>query len=653
MTELLSADLLIIFKAYLMTLAWSFIAWPVVSKIFRELPDKGWAMGRIIFTVGISLIVWNLAYLGIPMNTNTGVGVSVAVALVVSMVFSINRERLPKHDFRRTIKFIVLEEYLFIVGFGLMAIVRGFAPEIHSLEKFMDYGFIKRYLESPVLPTGDMWMAMKNINYYSFGHFWSSVLIRILGVTPAIGYNLVLAFIAGTGLSMSFMVVSNLTTGKDKAGIIGGLIGSMAVMVGGNFHALWYLLSHLGMNGYWYADATRFIHNTIHEFPSYSFIVSDLHGHLLDLPMVLAFIGIYVVWVKQGKLIFEVLMGVLMGVMMMTNTWDLAVYGLLMIVFAITVLFSGKIRFVKLTRAAFVMMIMITLTAGLWWVNFQSISNGVGLVKERTPLWQLAVLWTGGVIAGLLALMTSIKGKQRLTVLSIFITVVLLIVIPELVYAKDIYPNHPRANTMFKLTYQAFIMMGLMLGVAAGQAAGGWKKKPSIRLIVGFLSIIIFSGSMIFPVNGFTSYYANFKEYKGLDGEAWMAEEMPEKYQASMFLRKNSNGMNMVEAVGDSYSNFNAVSVFSGVPTICGWRVHEWLWRGGYETVGLRDGEVKSIYEGKNKEEVMKILSKYRVGWVLIGSDERQKYQVNETVLLSLGKIAWTDKNTYLIKVEN
>ena len=40
-------------------------------------------------------------------------------------------------------------------------------------------------------------------------------------------------------------------------------------------------------NGYWYPNATRFIPFTIHEFPIYSFVVSDLHGHVLDIPIVL------------------------------------------------------------------------------------------------------------------------------------------------------------------------------------------------------------------------------------------------------------------------------------------------------------------------------------------------------------------------------
>ena len=40
-----------------------------------------------------------------------------------------------------------------------------------------------------------------------------------------------------------------------------------------------------------------------------------------------------------------------------------------------------------------------------------------------------------------------------------------LIAIPEFVYVRDIYENgHARANTMFKLTYQAYMLFGMTMG---------------------------------------------------------------------------------------------------------------------------------------------------------------------------------------------
>ena len=49
------------------------------------------------------------------------------------------------------------------------------------------------------------------------------------------------------------------------------------------------------MERYWYANATRFIPFSIHEFPSYSFVVSDSHGHVLSIPFVLLLIGLLIV----------------------------------------------------------------------------------------------------------------------------------------------------------------------------------------------------------------------------------------------------------------------------------------------------------------------------------------------------------------------
>ena len=36
----------------------------------------------------------------------------------------------------------------------------------------------------------------------------------------------------------------------------------------------------------------------------------------------------------------------------------------------------------------------------------------------------------------------------------------------------------------------------------------------------------------------------------------------------------------VLEANGDSYSDYERVSAMTGLPTVLGWYVHEWLWRG-------------------------------------------------------------------------
>src|SRR5258706_5026574 len=131
-----------------------------------------------------------------------------------------------------------------------------------------------------------------------------------------------------------------------------------------------------------------------------------------------------------------------------------------------------------------------------------------------------------------------------------------------------------------------------------------------------------------------------------------MENTMPEKYGAIKFLRENADGKNMIEAVGDSYTNLNAVSAFSGVPTVEGWRVHEWLWRGGYDPVAARESEVREFYEGKDLQRDKYLIKKYRIGWILVGQDERDHYQVDEKSLSILGEKVWSDGDTYLIRVK-
>ena len=40
----------------------------------------------------------------------------------------------------------------------------------------------------------------------------------------------------------------------------------------------------------------------------------------------------------------------------------------------------------------------------------------------------------------------------------------------------------------------------------------------------------------------------------------------------------------VLEANGDSYSDYERVSAMTGLPTVLGWYVHEWLWRGDPQT---------------------------------------------------------------------
>lgn len=648
----MTLDVVVIFWVYLISFGLQMIAWPWLHKFLAKLTDHGWASGRTVITLAVALMMWFLGYLKLPINNDFGA--AMALGAIVFLTWKLlGKEIKPALGSVHKIGYLVLvEEILFVVGLFGYALVRGYQPDILGLEKFMDFGFIKSYLTSATLPANDMWWAGGAINYYSFGHFWASILIRIWGVAPGVGYNLMLAFILASTISLAFSVTVNLFAEKELSRTrtaIAGLVGAALVTLGGNSHTLWYLLTKGTLTGYWYADATRFIHNTIHEFPGYSFVVSDLHGHVLSLPMVLIFILLLIAWQKEKRRLIEIALGILLGVMAMTNTWDSAIYGLLLMILFFLNLMSRQTSIRELIRTLVVVGVAAGITATPWLAGFSSISDGLAAVKERSQIWQLLVLWSvhGGITLLVLAVAMRQKKKNFL-ILALGLTAISLILIPEFIYVRDIYPSHPRANTMFKFTYQAFIMMGLVFGWLAGMAG----KLPRLFWFLGngVLGVLLV-GLMIFPYLAFSSYYGGFRSYRGLDGFSFLNRRFPDEVEIIGYLEKNTDGKNLIEAVGDSYTETDFISAFSGTPTVVGWRVHEWLWRAGYEMVGKRDEEVRRFYETGSDAERGEIVKRYNLGWVVVSPREKEKYKIDEEKIKSLGEVVYAGKSSYLVRI--
>lgn len=662
----------VIFLVWGLSLALQVLGWSWSRKFFDKLKDEGWAMGRLVSWLIISLVVWILGHWGMRVNNGWGIGGMVLILTGSGLVEVWRKRGEPKRvgsEKDCLLRLILWEEGLFALGLVGLSVVRGFEPSIFSLEKFMDYGFIKKYMVSESLPVEDIWWAGKAVNYYSFGHFMVSVLVRIWGIGLERGYNLALGFILGLSLSLSFSLIVN--GSKKKAGrsvlVVGGVMGALLSCLGGNSYVWWYLIKNRGWEGFWYADATRLIERTIHEFPGYSFVVSDLHAHVLDLPVVLGFLIMMVVWIgeerKRRKKITEVVLGGLLGVMLMTNTWDVAVYGLVVVVVMGGIVVGKKKRWSTWKKGkgwlgevfGVVMRVgMGGLLVGWWWWSyFKSIPKGVRRAMEHSPIDQWLILWGGHLVLMILAWwMSRSKGeKERVFVRGLIVVGVILLLIPEFVYVEDIYTGYPRANTMFKLTYQAFILMSLVVGWLVNEGIKEVRKRWG-KLVLG-LVIVLWGGLMMFPFLAYPVYYGDFKNYEGLDGLEWMRKEEGDKWEAVRYLEEYGDGRSLLEAGGDSYTRFNSVSAFSGTSSVVGWKVHEWLWRGGYDRVRQREVEVEKMFEMKKGNEEMLLIKKYGVGWIYLGKEERKKYEVNEVGLRNLGKVVWKGQEAELIKIRN
>ncbi|MDD4938522.1 MAG: hypothetical protein PHX34_05985, partial [Candidatus Shapirobacteria bacterium] len=191
---------------------------------------------------------------------------------------------------------------------------------------------------------------------------------------------------------------------------------------------------------------------------------------------------------------------------------------------------------------------------------------------------------------------------------------------------KDIYIyEYRRANTMFKLVYQAFILYS----IASGCILIYISKLLKSKILTSIYKIIfstIFVIHLIYPYFAITSFYGS-KKYIGLNGINYLKDLYPDNFNAISWINQNISGQPvMLEAVGDSYTTFNQISSATGLPTVEGWIVHEWLWRGGYDQPASREKEVEIVYKSSDLEKVKEIIEKYNVEYIFVGAKEYEKY---------------------------
>lgn len=678
-------DLPIIIFSWVLFSSLSLLSLPLLTLLFQKhTPDSGWAWGRVTGWLLISVPIWFLAHLGLPINTTSGVWVSFFIILAVSIrTFRQNKSKLV-NLWKNSKKLIIAEEIIFAIGFVFLCVVRGFQPNIEGLEKFMDAGLMVSYLNSSKLPIADMWLAGYDFNYYTFGHFLGSVATQIIHQPIAISYNIMLGFVMGLTLIQSFGVVTFLlkSVKRQSHQIIAGVVGALLVTVAGNTQNIIYFITNGTFQGFWYPDSTRFIPKTIHEFPSYSFIVSDLHAHVWSMVLVLLIIPLILLWAEtalekswqNAKTTFlkmllckAGLIGGLLGLIASTSTWDFMIYGSLLGLVGLVVMIINKGKnFRYLVFSALVVILCAAITASPWFLNFNSISEGIRLVQERSEVWRFMVLWAGMLICSASATGLAIFKMKKLNlpeywqVIAIAVLSWILLLLPEFIYFKDIYPAHPRANTMFKFTFQAFIMMQIITGWLLGQLIANLNLNKmricfwawlSQTLPLFFLSVYIIA-ILIYPYFGYRDYYG-LKQYKGLDGLQWLAQQYPNDYLAMKWLKNHVAGRPVVlEAVGESYTTFSRVSSFTGLVTVLGWPVHEWLWRGGYDIPGKRVEEVKNMYNLPLSAESLQKFNEYKIKYIFIGDKEREAYpQLSLAELKKLGPIVFESGQTIIIEI--
>lgn len=737
---------------------------PLTSLLFSGFHDGGYLFSKSIGLAVSGWLLWAMSSLHILKFTRTNTIVVVAVVFVLNYGFWVLLGRNQKvkdwaarvaakseNDLMGKVMLALTFELVFLAIFILGCYVKCFKPEAYGTEKFMDYGFMTSMMRSDYMPPEDFWASGTNLNYYYMGQYMATFLTKLSGVTVNAGYNLALMMLMAFCFSLAYSIVyevmrltiklrnekkqAQIQSGDDNVALYGGgltalishtagALAGIAVTFAGNMHYTIFakiipaVQNMLGMevDSYWFPDATRYIgynpetdDKTIHEFPSYSFVLGDLHAHVTNIMFVLTVLGILFAWLlyrkkrmdagKKGiqiepySRILEmfhpsiIVLGFFIGLFQITNYWDFPIYFVVsgaVILFSNAVIHRFKMETVTLTAFHAVVVLGISFVVSLLFnIKFDSMAKGVALCTDHTPFYQLMVLWGLPLTVLLCYVVSTIckkkkgapylrkKGSQpllfqfidRLSVPELFILTIGLcaaglVLMPEIIYVIDIYGGHKRANTMFKFTYQAFIMFGLMMGYVITKFV--LLAKNGKQLVCGILTGFLLIGTVGYLDKSVESWFGDVTDqsrFQGLDAAAFVDRENASDSEAVDWINENIEGRPvMLEADGESYTFANRVSVLTGLPTLLGWHTHEWLWKDSYDWMNERSEIVKAIYTSTDTATVQSLLEQYDVSYIYIGDEERswfaEKGGVNESGLRSLGEIVFENEGVCIIKVK-
>lgn len=318
---------------------------PFTAFIFQRLPDKGYAFSKMIGLLLVSYLFWFGGSLGFLSNTTGSILLALlaVVGLSVWVYLSTAQSAWLWTWLKENGRQILFTELLFAVLFALWVWVRAQNPSITATEKPMEFAFLNSVGRSPVLPPLDPWLSGYAISYYYFGYVMVSVLARLSAVPEPIAFNLAIAWlVAGTGTA-AFGLVYNLIAiqGRRVNALVLGCVAAIAIPLAGNLeiafevlHAheigspsFWQWLDVRDLNGpptaeatpryetsqWWWWRSSRVIHEyhldgrseeglePIAEFPAFSFVLGDMHPHVLALPFALVSLGLAFAWWLKGR----------------------------------------------------------------------------------------------------------------------------------------------------------------------------------------------------------------------------------------------------------------------------------------------------------------------------------------------------------------
>jgi YYY domain-containing protein len=257
-------------------------------------------------------------------------------------------------------------------------------------------------------------------------------------------------------------------------------------------------------------------------------------------------------------------------------------------------------------------------------------------VGDRGSGWLTAIFLAAMLTAALAALWGELSARNdartsRSSLFALLLTCVALLLVlgTEFFYVGDVFNN--RMNTVFKLYYQAWLLLALAGGFALYYVASHWRLTfegaRTYRMAWAAGVVLVLLGAALYPLGG---------TYNRTEGDPWrrgdylhgLAYYSAGERAGIDWLNERADGQDVViaEAVGNDYTMASRISAATGIPTIVGWVGHENQWRGSIDPYAGRFEDVEKLYRTQDINEARQILQKYGVTYVYVGQLEQQQY---------------------------
>ncbi len=770
--------------AWLASLVIGAVGWPFACALGRRLPDAGAGLAFPLGLLAVSLLYYLLRVADVLPAGRGGYLVALLLAGVGAAAVA-GRIRPRRQERRRMVAGLVVAVCVFTSGFLLYTAFRSYNPEIAGTEQPMDLLLLNATLVSPGYPPHDPWLAGEPVSYYYLGYVQVGVLMAIAGLPASVGYNLGLAWTfaaTAAGLVSVSVALACWALGTRRRRFVSIapaatltlvlLVGSLsAIFEWAAAHELYsdtlyrafgveqllpceegaagagcFTASASPRTSAWYPTeywfwwrGSRVIPGTITEFPFFSFLLGDLHPHLMALPLGVGAIGLSLaVWRGRGRLGLRravqrpwetAAFAAVFGALAFQNAWDVITFSGLLVLAAAARNWRidppGRAILGSLGWLLPVALVALAVYAP-WWLTFSSQASGIlpyigegtrpphaflqfgvpvllallllgagrlpGLANGATitAAW-VAVLpfiaWVGyAALRGELSAAADARGASAWLTLAAYAfgcfallasalrlaavrraaapaaalgaCGLLLLYGAELFFVRDVFAGSvPRLNTVFKLSYQAWLLLGIAGGTGVAMtAAAAWPRPGPARgafanraaqFALPGVALLVAAG-LVYPLLAAFNRTEGFSRPPGLDGLAWVRATDAAEAALTDWIATNTNpGAVIIEATGRrwvldatgapilrdagvDYTEAGRIASRTGRQTPIGWYFHEIQWRGDTEAnrarFTARQDAVDAAYLATDPGRVVEVMRQFGAEYLVVGRLELAAY---------------------------